>query len=145
MFFAILIHISLVKKPKLWDYWSTVPILQSSYTTAIGMSRDRFLSILVNRANGSSLGFEVLRDFSLATQDSRNPIFRAKFQGWRGSHVSLPFPFPSLGYISCVFPFEGACLWSSPWITGLSELCCTREWNSVSALVLYVMVEILFG
>lgn len=46
IFFAIVIHMSLVKKPQLRDYWSTLPILQSSYTTSLGMSRDRFLSIL---------------------------------------------------------------------------------------------------
>lgn len=45
-FFAITIHMSLVKKPALRDYFSTDPVLYASFPSQIGMSRDRFLSIL---------------------------------------------------------------------------------------------------
>lgn len=46
IFFAIVIHMCLVRKPELRDYWSTTPILQTNYASALGMSRDRFLAIL---------------------------------------------------------------------------------------------------
>ena len=45
IFFSIIIHMCLVRKPQLRDYWSTTPILQTSYTSSVGMSRDRFLAI----------------------------------------------------------------------------------------------------
>ena len=44
-FFAIIIHMSLVKKPAIRDYFSTNPVLYSSFPSQIGMGRDRFLSI----------------------------------------------------------------------------------------------------
>jgi hypothetical protein len=46
LFFAIVIHMCLVKKPSLRDYWTMQPILRTHYTTKVGMSRDRFLAIL---------------------------------------------------------------------------------------------------
>jgi hypothetical protein len=46
IFLAIVIHMCLVKKPSLRDYWTTQPILRTNYTTKVGMSRDRFLAIL---------------------------------------------------------------------------------------------------
>ncbi|KAK7504155.1 hypothetical protein BaRGS_00004459 [Batillaria attramentaria] len=44
-FFAICIHIGLVKKLKIHDYWSKHPALHTSYAAQI-MPRDRFLAIL---------------------------------------------------------------------------------------------------
>ncbi|KAJ4444060.1 hypothetical protein ANN_05849 [Periplaneta americana] len=35
----------LVKKPSLRDYWNSEPILRTTYTKTLGMSRDRFLAI----------------------------------------------------------------------------------------------------
>ncbi|KAJ4427097.1 hypothetical protein ANN_24712 [Periplaneta americana] len=35
----------LVKKPSLRDYWTSEPILRTTYTKTVGMSRDRFLAI----------------------------------------------------------------------------------------------------
>lgn len=45
-FFAILLHMSLVKKPTIKDYFSTDSALHASFPRQVGMSRDRFLSIL---------------------------------------------------------------------------------------------------
>ena len=45
-FFAIIIHMSLIHKPALKDYFSTNPVLFSSFPSQIGLGRDRFLSIL---------------------------------------------------------------------------------------------------
>ena len=44
-FFAIVIHMCLVKKPSIPDYWSTSPILHTTFAARI-MSRDRFKSIM---------------------------------------------------------------------------------------------------
>lgn len=45
-FFAVIFHMSLVKKPRLRDYFSFDPVLHAVFPKAIGMARDRFLSIL---------------------------------------------------------------------------------------------------
>ena len=45
-FFAIILHMSLVKKPAMRDYFSTKPVLYSSFPSQIKLGRDRFLSIL---------------------------------------------------------------------------------------------------
>ena len=44
-FLAILIHMGLVKKPRINDYWSTNPVMASSFAPTL-MSRDRFKMIL---------------------------------------------------------------------------------------------------
>jgi hypothetical protein len=44
-FFAIVLHMCLIRKPRLCHYWSTNPVLQSSFACKL-MSRDRFMSIL---------------------------------------------------------------------------------------------------
>ncbi|XP_049771114.1 piggyBac transposable element-derived protein 4-like [Schistocerca cancellata] len=44
-YFGIILHMCLVSKPKLTDYWSTNPVLQSSFAAKC-LPRDRFLSIL---------------------------------------------------------------------------------------------------
>lgn len=46
VFFAIIIHMSLVQKPKIQDYWTSKAILKTTFTQDIHMARDRFLSIL---------------------------------------------------------------------------------------------------
>jgi hypothetical protein len=46
IFLAIVIHMCLVKKPSLRDYWTMQPIFHTNYTTKIGMSREQFLAIL---------------------------------------------------------------------------------------------------
>jgi hypothetical protein len=45
-FFAIVIHMSVLWKSSLRDYWSLHPIIQTPYTASVGMSRDRFLAVL---------------------------------------------------------------------------------------------------
>ena len=42
----MIIHMSLVKKPRIRDYWSTTPIYDSHYASSLHMSRDRFSAIL---------------------------------------------------------------------------------------------------
>jgi hypothetical protein len=44
--FSIVIHISVLGKSSLWDYWSLSPIIQTLYAAFVGMSRDRFLAVL---------------------------------------------------------------------------------------------------
>lgn len=44
-FFAIILHMCLLKLPKLRDYWSTDPLIQTGFARSL-MSRDRFLSLL---------------------------------------------------------------------------------------------------
>ncbi len=44
-FFAIVVHMGVVRKPSLNDYWSTNPVLRSSFAPQL-MSRDRFKTIL---------------------------------------------------------------------------------------------------
>jgi len=44
--FAIIIHMSMLYKSSLWDYWSLRPIIHTPYAASVGMSRDRFLTIL---------------------------------------------------------------------------------------------------
>ena len=44
-FIAILIHMGLVKKPRVNDYWSKNPVMASSFAASL-MSRDRFKMIL---------------------------------------------------------------------------------------------------
>lgn len=43
-FFSIILHMSLVEKPHIKDYWSTNPVLQTTYASKL-MKRDRFISI----------------------------------------------------------------------------------------------------
>ena len=45
-FFAIIIHMSVLRKSSLRDYWSLRPIIHTPYAASVGMSRDRFLAIL---------------------------------------------------------------------------------------------------
>ena len=45
-FFAIIIHMSLLRKSSLRDYWSLRPIIHTPYASSVGMSRDRFLALL---------------------------------------------------------------------------------------------------
>lgn len=44
-FITILIHMGIVKKPKLTDYWTTVPATHTAFASTL-MKRDRFRSIL---------------------------------------------------------------------------------------------------
>lgn len=46
-FFSIILHMCVVKKFKIRDYWSTEKLISTSYASSI-MSRDRFASILAN-------------------------------------------------------------------------------------------------
>jgi len=45
-FFAIIIHMSVLGKSSLRDYWSSRPIIHTPYAASLGMSRDRFLALL---------------------------------------------------------------------------------------------------
>lgn len=45
-FFAVIVHMSIVHKPSVRDYFSTTPILYSSFPSQIGLGRDRFMSIM---------------------------------------------------------------------------------------------------
>ena len=45
-FFAIIIHMSLLRKSSLRDYWTSRPIIHTQYASSVGMSRDRFLALL---------------------------------------------------------------------------------------------------
>jgi len=45
-FFAIIIHVSVLHKSSLRDYWSSRPIIYTPYAASVGMSRDRFFAIL---------------------------------------------------------------------------------------------------
>ena len=45
-FFAIIIHMSLLRKSSLRDYWSLRPIIHTPYASSVAMSRDRFLALL---------------------------------------------------------------------------------------------------
>lgn len=47
LFFSIIVHMCVVKKFKLADYWSTDQFIASVYARSV-MSRDRFLAILAN-------------------------------------------------------------------------------------------------
>jgi hypothetical protein len=44
--FSIVIHMSMLCKSCLRDYWSLHPIIQTPYAASVGMSRDRFLVML---------------------------------------------------------------------------------------------------
>jgi hypothetical protein len=46
IFFAIIIHMGVLHKSSLRDYWSFRPIIHTPYAASVGMSRDRFLAIL---------------------------------------------------------------------------------------------------
>jgi len=45
-FFVIIIHMSMLCKSSLWDYWSLRPIIHTPYTASVGMSRDRCYTLL---------------------------------------------------------------------------------------------------
>jgi len=45
-FLAIIVHMGFVRKPRLWDYWSTNPIYDSKFASSLQISRDRFFSML---------------------------------------------------------------------------------------------------
>jgi len=45
-FFLIIIHMSMLRKSSLWDYWSLRPIICTPYAASVGMSRDMFLMSL---------------------------------------------------------------------------------------------------
>ena len=45
-FFAIVIHMSVLRKSSVRDYWSLRQIIQTPYAASVGMSRDRFLAVL---------------------------------------------------------------------------------------------------
>jgi hypothetical protein len=47
VFFTVIIHMCLVRKPYLCDYWRTDQIIQTAYTKSVGMSCDRFMAILI--------------------------------------------------------------------------------------------------
>jgi len=47
LFFAIIIHMYLVKKPKLRDYWSTSNFISTQFSGSV-MSRNQFTAILSN-------------------------------------------------------------------------------------------------
>jgi hypothetical protein len=44
--FAIIIHMSLLCKSSLRDYWRSRPIIHTQYASSVGMSRDRVLALL---------------------------------------------------------------------------------------------------
>jgi hypothetical protein len=46
IFFAVVIHVCMVKKPSLHDYWTTGQILHIEYATRVWMSLEQFLAIL---------------------------------------------------------------------------------------------------
>ena len=45
-FFAVILHMCMVTKPSIADYFSIDPILYSSFPSVVGMGRDKFKSIL---------------------------------------------------------------------------------------------------
>lgn len=45
-FFSVILHILLIRKPKLGDYDSTNPVLYSPFPTLIRLSRNKFLRIV---------------------------------------------------------------------------------------------------
>jgi hypothetical protein len=44
--FSIIIHLSMLHKSPLQDYWSFHPVIQTPYAASVGMSQDRFLKLL---------------------------------------------------------------------------------------------------
>jgi len=45
-FFVIIIHMSVLRRSSLRDYWSLHPIMHTPYADSVGMSQDRFLTLL---------------------------------------------------------------------------------------------------
>ena len=45
-FFSVIIHMSVLRKSSVRDYWSLRPIIHTPYAASVGMSRDRFLALL---------------------------------------------------------------------------------------------------
>jgi hypothetical protein len=45
-FFSIVIHMTVLRKSSLRDYWSLRPVIQTPYAASVGMSRDTFLAVL---------------------------------------------------------------------------------------------------
>ena len=44
--FSVIIHMSVLRKSSVRDYWSLRPIIHTPYAASVGMSRDRFLALL---------------------------------------------------------------------------------------------------
>jgi len=45
-FFSLIVHVSVLCKSSLRDYWCWRPIIHTPYAGTVGMSRDRFLALL---------------------------------------------------------------------------------------------------
>jgi hypothetical protein len=45
-FFSIIMHINMLRKSSLWNYWSLHPIIYTPYAASVAMSWDRFLVLL---------------------------------------------------------------------------------------------------
>ena len=71
-FFAIILHMCIVKKPTIADYFSTDPVLHSSFASSTGMGRNRFQQIL-RYLHLNDNANHVPRD-----QDSHDPLFKTR-------------------------------------------------------------------
>lgn len=71
-FFAIMLHMSLVQKPAMRDYFSHDPVLYNTFTKHVGMSRDRFLSIMKYLHVNDNAGF-IPRD-----QPNHDPLHKVR-------------------------------------------------------------------
>ena len=70
-FFAIVLRTSVLKKPQLRDYWSTNPVLHSSFAKSM-MSRDRFRAIL------SFLHINDNTNYVSRNQSGYDPLFKVR-------------------------------------------------------------------
>lgn len=71
LFFSVIIHMCLVKKPKLSDYWSKNSILCTPFPSSL-MSRDRFKSIL------SNLHLNDNNNYIPRNQPNHDPLFKLR-------------------------------------------------------------------
>ena len=71
-FFAIILHMSVVKKPAIRDYWSTNPAMYSSFASQIRLSRDRFFTILKYLHNNDN------RTFIPRDQPNHDPLHKIR-------------------------------------------------------------------